>query len=409
MDFDCLVIGHGAAGLLSATRLASKGIRVAVVGRGETSTSLSTGCISLTDRIEGNDIDPDDLVSRYPYSLAGDDGTSLTSIMEDLYSFLKPELDRQGLPMRGEPFSIRRMLTSLGTPYQCSLPQLYAWKGDVERISNVETSLLGIMGHRDSDPDLASSMARSTLGLEMRPFWTMPKCFDGKADLTAGEVAQLAKRSDLVEELAEAISEVEGEMVGIPPVFDLREYQAGMESLERSSGKEVFELVSPLSLPGRRLQATMESMARAKGCTMLLGWNASSVRIEENEVEEVVITSRSREARLRISALVLATGDTLGGGLAVRGQSLSEPLMGCRCSGTGSDYRALQTDDLVRLANSGVEVDTALHPWCDGGPVANATAAGSVISGFSYASGGGIGASLLTAWLSAQTVLEVIQ
>jgi anaerobic glycerol-3-phosphate dehydrogenase B subunit len=408
MDFDCLVVGHGAAGLLCASRLASRNVRVAVVGTGETSTSLSTGCISVLDQIEGDLIDPNVLASQFPYSLAGKDRDEVIMALEDLYSFLIPDLEIQGLPMRGNPLSIRRMLTSLGTPYQCSIPQMYNLGGRLEHISEKGTSLLGIMGHRDSDPDLASRMIKSTLDMEIRSFWTKPSSLEGRTDLTACEVSRLAKRKDLTDDLAEAISEVEGELVGIPPVFDLSGYQEGMSFLERSSGKKVFELVTPLSLPGRRLQAAMESMARAKGCTMLLGWRALDVEIINGKVTGVVLNSRSREARVDLSSIVLATGDSVGGGLTLKDQSMFEPLMGASCTLMREDLRTLHAEDLVGLSNAGVEVDSVLRPRCSGEIISNAAVAGSVISGFSYPSGGGMGAAMLTAWLAAQTIMEVV-
>lgn len=408
LDFDCLVVGHGAAGLLCASRLASRGVKVAVVGTGETSTSLSTGCISVVDQIDGDLIDPNVLSSLFPYSLTGDDHDEVIITLEDLYSFLIPDLEKQGLPMRGNPLSIRRMLTSLGTPYQCSIPQMYTLRGRLEHLSEKETSLLGIMGHRDSDPDLASRMVKSTLDMEIHPFWTKPSSLEGRTDLTVSEVARLANRKDLMDELAGALSETEGELVGIPPVFDLSGYQEGMSFLERSSGKEVFELVTPFSLPGRRLQAAMESMARSKGCTMLLGWRAVDVEIFNGEVTGAVLSSGSREARVDLSSMVLATGDSVGGGLTLKDQSMLEPLMGASCTLMGEDLRTLQAEDMVKLSNAGVEVDSVLRPRCSGEIIANAAAAGSVISGFSYPSGGGLGAAMLTSWLAAQTIMEVI-
>lgn len=409
IDLDCLVVGHGAAGLLCASRLASQGLKVGLVGEGETSTSLSAGCITTIHPVAGDLIEGRELQSRFPFSLGGETWDETLEIMEDLFLFLLSRLDAQGLPLRGNPLRVSRMLTNLGTPYQCSIGQLHSLPGMIDHVSKVDTALLGIMGHRDSDPDLAAAMARSTLDLDIRPCWTMPSSLEGRTDMTAGEVARLAKRGQFIGELAEALSDIREERVGIPPVFDLADYDRGMNRLRESSGKEVFELVTPLSLPGRRLQAALESLARSAGCRMLLGWRASVIEESEGEVSSIVLESLSRTMRVTPSSLVLATGDTVGGGLIVEGQSIRESLLSPSDSSVSAALSTLDADDLLRLSREGVEVDQGLHMVGKDGAMANAFAAGSVISGFSYPSGEGMGAALFTAWLAARAVMEVLR
>jgi glycerol-3-phosphate dehydrogenase subunit B len=408
IDLDCLVVGHGSAGLLCASRLAFQGIKVGLVGEGETSTSLSSGCITTIHPVAGDLIEGRELQSRFPFSLGGESWEETLEILEELFPFLLSGLDDQGLPLRGNPLMVSRMLTNLGTPYQCSVGQLHSLPGTIDHVLRGDTALLGIMGHRDSDPDLAAAMVRSTLNLDVRPYWTMPSSLEGRTDMTPGEVARLAKKGRFIGELAEALSDIGEERIGIPPVFDLADYERGMNLLRDSSGREVFELITPLSLPGRRLQAALESLARSEGCRMLLGWRASSIEESEGEVNSVVLESRSRTMRVEPSTLVLATGDTVGGGLSVKGQSIREALLSSSGSNVVEGLSTLDANDLLRLSREGVEVDQGLHIVGKDGAMSNAFAAGAIISGFSYPSGEGMGASLFTAWLAARAVMEVL-
>ncbi len=400
-----MVIGHGAAGLLSASRLASRGYSVGVVGTGETATSLSTGCITMLHPAQQDMFDRDRMRTVFPYSL--EDGTEeLMMEFEDMFSFLIPDLDLLGLPIRGNPLTVRRMLTSVGTEFQCSIPQLFTLQGKIDRLREARPALLGIMGHRDSDPDLATIMASGSTGIELKAYWTLPRALGERRDLTPVEVARLCRRGGLLEEIAEALSEIDADLVGLPPLMDIHQYRRGMERLQSLSGRKVFELVTPLSLPGRRLQSALWSLAANKGCTMLKGWRATGVDVREGEVSNVVLEDRSRWRRITLGALIIATGDTIGGGLDIDGQRIFSRLLASAAE--KKEMKEMGKADLVEVSRSGIEVDRRLRPVMNGRTIQNMVAAGSVIDGLSYPSGTGMGASMYTAWKAAETVREVV-
>jgi len=405
MDMDCLVIGNGAAGLICATRLATKGYKVGVVGEGQTSTSLSTGCITSLHPVKGEMMDRDGMRAVFPYSMEAET-EDLMMVFEDMFSFLLPELDLVGLPMRGNMVTVRRMLTSVGTEYQCSIPQLFSLQGRIEDLRGSKAALLGIMGHGDSDPDMVSSMVRSWSDMEIDPYWTSPSSLEGRTDLTSSEVARLCRRTDLMDELVEAISQIDAESVGLPPLLDLDGYRKGMEYLQSRSGRKVFELITPLSLPGIRFQSALEALARSKGCSMLNGWRVTELEIDQAGVDGAILESRSRRRKVEAGALVLATGDTVGGGLNITGQTIASPLLGSR---EARETVELDRKGLLNISLEGIEVDDRLRPSIDGVNLRNMVTAGSVIKGFSYPSGTGMGASMFTAWKAAETVMEVLQ
>jgi len=121
IDVDFLVIGHGAAGLLSAALLSSKGARVAVAGAGETATSLSTGCIGILDRRGGPSGPIGDLSAYPPYDM--ESGESPESVLSSLFGFLLPRLRDQGMTMVGGTARRKLHLFCLGTGYSCSMAQ----------------------------------------------------------------------------------------------------------------------------------------------------------------------------------------------------------------------------------------------------------------------------------------------
>jgi len=383
---DYLVIGHGCAGLFSATLLANMGKRVAVAGCGETATSLSTGCIGvLTHRNALSET----ISSHYPYSMSS--GEPPETVLSKIFDFLLPRLDEHGLSMHGHYLKNFNYLTCLGTAHTTSFTQEF---GIPE--CEGEVALLGLMGYPVLDPDLALRvMIERNSPARPASYWIRPECFGHRINLGCQEVSYLIETGDLLEELCEAIADIPEEIVGIPPLADLRRYSNTMERLNKKGGRRVLEVITPAELPGKRLNEAMTSMCSGAGVKMLLSHTVISMDIEGKEAISARLRTGSREFSVSFSGLLLAPGDVVGGGIEVRKRDLVDRFSLFRIS-------SFSRDNLKSVALSGIASE-GLHPITkDGEILDNVVLAGSCLPGFSYADGVGMGGVLFTAWLAAR-------
>lgn len=419
LSADCLVVGQGAAGLLCGMVLASKGRKVAVVGRGTPSTVLSTGCITLRNRSWAvADDGPTDLNALLMETstlrqLIRDGDFELGAVMAELREFLVPRLSSQGLPMTGHFNSTQLMLSNNGTPYACSVAQRYTSAGRLRGLRGMRVAVLGVLGLAGFDPDLLCAIASSIDDdFNPRAYWMqLPGLRPGR-DVAPSEIADLAGRTEVEAHIASAVGDLNEDAVGLPPLFGLEHYIEKMRFIEHETGKTIFEPATPLSLPGRRLQEALEAAAVAEGCRLMKGLRMSELHLSGGRATSGVARSRSREQCIEFSDIVLATGDLVGGGLAVHGDTVRESTSTFLVSGA-PDSRAGPPggypggDRLREISRFGVKIGSGSRPYSEGGEiVSNARAAGSVISGLSFSSGIGLGGVLLSAWLAARAVLE---
>ena len=144
-------------------------------------------------------------------------------------------------------------------------------------------------------------------------------------------------------------------------------------------------------------------------CRMLKGRTVVKLLIEDDIVTGAVLSSRTRRRLYHFNSIIIATGDVIGGGLAIRGREITDPFDTLRvatspprakaASGTGMAEAAEETGYLVgndmRLISK------------EGRPLRNAFGAGAALAGFSFPTGVGLGGSLLTAFVAAKSVQEV--
>ncbi|MDD1767391.1 MAG: hypothetical protein LUQ27_02325, partial [Methanomassiliicoccales archaeon] len=315
----------------------------------------------------------------------------------------------QGLPMVGDFESSYSVLSNTGIPCSCSVSPGFVEKGRLDENDTDAVALLGILGLRDFDPDLAVSVFESITGRRnIRPYWTQLPQTEGRYDMSQFEMAALGERFPVEEGIAGALKEVNEEMVGLPPFTLLPQFVQKMESLERLTGKIVFEVVTPMSVQGERLQDALENVAKAEGCRLLKGLTATDIDLTGGEASSVVLRSRSRAQKVTFSRLILATGDLVGGGLVPNGCGVEEAMSSLQVE-THCDASSVPSERNLRdVMQSGLRTDSNLRLFTkEGTALKNVYGAGSLLSGFSLPTGVGLGGVLLTSWMAALNAMGV--
>jgi len=416
---DVLVIGQGAAGLLAAAALAAENKSVIAVGSGISATALSTGCISIIrdDIIRGDKgkIDLESLArSVHPFNdIIERSSMTLEALLPEMSSFFVRSLSDQGLEMTDDAFNFFDLLTNAGTAYTCSIAPFYTVAGGLDQMDGSSLALLGIPGHRDLDPDLVVKMAgKEVSGVKVRPYWASIPSLGQRNEVTALEAAFAFKDATVREELIRCIKELREDNVAIPPIFRLSEYQRGMAKLCHATGKNVFELVTPLSLPGLRLQEAMSRSALSEGVRLMRARTVSKLERKGRRVTSAIVETRTRQQRISFNSLILASGDLVGGGLAVQGAEVRDPLGVFKVGKFASEERSYQANSYMTrmhdITETGFVVTSEMRLLApDGKAVDNAFGAGAALASFSFPTGVGLGGCLLTSWVAAQHAKEV--
>jgi anaerobic glycerol-3-phosphate dehydrogenase len=348
MGCDVLVIGHGAAGCLAASALAGKGPEVILVGRGTTATELSTGRISLPGG-------PERRLAELCRSVGEGHGLYLSDV--------------------GRTDAI----TNLGTVASQDLTSPHDWLVS----SGGRVAVLGLRGNLDLDPDLVCrSLASRLPSLVADPYWTDPGLPEA-IDAGRGVLSEEAKEA--VDLLGGVLAELEQDTVVLPPLFSGPLYNGALTRLERACGREVREPATPMSIPGRRLQACLESHAVRSGCCLLKEREVSGLLFDGDRASTAIVHSGLREQTIGFRAAVWAAGGVVGGGLTVSGEDVVDPL-GVFAVGT-----AMVGGVLTSALSSGILHRDGWAVRSDGSVVKNVVVAGSSLPGISYPLGCGLG------------------
>lgn len=412
---DVLVIGHGAAGLFAGIAL-GQDHSVAVVGNNASATSLSTGCISLISREaeyrSGGRIDLESLAhSVHPFSdIIERSAMNLETLIPEMFQLFLRSLTDQGLDMSDDLFHQYPLLTNFGTEYRCSSAPVHTMDGQLNKIIGSKLAILGIAGGLDVDADLVSLLVnRTRWRLRTTSHWISIKGLKGRRNCNPSEIVEVFRSEEAIDQLIGVIEDLDAENVMIPPLFPLSSYSRGMTTLRRKSGRNVFEAVTPLSLPGLRLQGAMERAAQAKGCRILKGRTAIKLQIEGDVATGAILSSRTRQRMFHFNSLIIATGDVIGGGLAIKGREIVDPFDSLkvatfppRLSKTAGPRVAEAVEETGYLVGNDMRLISK-----KGKTLRNAFGAGAALAGFSFPTGVGLGGSLLTAFVAAKSVQEV--
>jgi anaerobic glycerol-3-phosphate dehydrogenase len=368
---DVLVVGRGAAGCIASLRLAEAGAAVTLVGRETTATGLSTGRIDL----RGTENEP----------------------------FLSELLRRLGVGhgLYQVPTGPKEAITNCGTFAHQSLSSVHDWCGPFEG----KVAVMGLNGHPDLDPVLVrSALESSGRGLECNSYWAdlgLPCRISAGKGPGLGEEAAAA-----VDLLSDALVDLSEDQVVLPPLFAGPNYAQALSALERSVGRRVLEPMTPLSVPGGRLQACLEEAATAAGCSLWKEREMRGLTVEGSVATAAMLRSGLREIVVRPKAVVLATGNLAAGGLVAEGQAVLDPLG--QFALEHAEGRRLASIPLTRSLSIGVGNVKGRAVLLDGTVTDNIVVAGSAAPGLSYPLGRGLGQVIADAWAKAEQVLEAL-
>ncbi len=441
LEPDVLVIGGGLAGLVAGITAAQNGSDTIVTRKGQGATADSSGAVDISGYIQGGGtpfISPmegliaySSLLPFHPYTTVGiqDVGAHfnadyLVETVRHSLNWLKEILKDTPAEPVGEITTNRTALTVIGTWKPTCLIQRTMYS---ERIHDEDEVLLfaGIRGMPSFNPSAAAkSMINLVMSSGVGPRKVAHTLLNVSSicthpNLSTMEVARMIDRPEILDEftkvLGEQVQKSNSTVVALPPILGIRNPAKIKAHLEREIGIEVFELLGfPPSVPGFRLQRSLEDALRKAGGRLLVGHEAISFEKDNGRITSIQLNSPRRTVRAIPKSTVLATGKFVGGGIKGDMNGLTERVFGIPVlDGERIPSYNLKPQRFTRriaisnqghpLFECGIGFDSEFRPLAAGGTpfASNLYAAGSVLGGFNYlVEKSGLGVALTTGRLS---------
>ena len=412
---DTIIIGIGAAGLLSSIYLARKGQKVLCLFKGLGATAMSSGCFDIlgysykrSDWLSSFTEGYNDLPSEHPYKILSEgDLHQLDSILKEATVNLGELFDKF---LYGNYTKNVLIPTIFGT----IKPTAYVQVSMKNAILREDTDVL-IIGFRDFyefNPRLVAHM-----------FKTVLKVFDicniriNYAYLKTQSSTTFPKISleTIVSEIKSILKHKRTDIILFPAIFDSIET---VKKIEKELNIHIAELPStPAYRAGIRLNSFLVNLAEKYGVSLI---HADDIKVdlEGRRITRLRVLSHNRILEYKAHNYIIATGDLLGGGLELYTDLISgvahikETLLGFEVENVSIENLTKQdffSRNGHKLSRIGVRINNSARLVDKNGKelVKNAYFVGSIIGGYDYnVEKSGLGVVLVSVWKAVNEIFR---
>jgi glycerol-3-phosphate dehydrogenase subunit B len=452
MDCDLLVIGGGMAGLVAGTVAAEAGLSTILLRKGQSATAYSSGAIDvigyLPDATEPFFTPEEGLAAiagiypLHPYSIVGyreaiEPDNVVAEIVgktRETIAWLKENLKDTIAPLTGGFESNIFPITILGTTKPTCLIQETMYSDSLQKNEDSVLLFAGFSGNADFNPATAAKTYledRIAIGepprkvghctLQVLPFG---KSFNVSSIEIARHLDHGSSVEDLAKQLKPQVEKLGATHVAVPPVLGITNTTENKKELETQIGAEVFELLGfPPSVPGLRLQRSLEGKFRKNGGKLLVGHEATSFVKTGDHLNSVIARAPRREIKIDAKAFILSTGKYIGGGLSGDENGIRETVFGLMTvtdayHSAGEIIPSRYTNHIAispegqPINACGLTLDPYFRPVCEDGVewASNLFSAGAVLAGYDYsAEKSGLGVAALSGFSAATHAIDFIK
>ncbi len=419
MNPDIIIIGGGMAGTAAAIAAKNKGADVTLIRKGYGSTALSSGAFDILD----TNRDINSLNKRHPYRIVGQKGFS--ALKEKLNNFLK-DIKNEELYIDGSINKDATLISITGVFKDTNLCQRSICEGRLTGLKDARILFFDIKGFAGFNPKhccILFKEANERNNLLIKKIDHIFINFPGNGVETFPSPFIFAMRLDdesVMEKFISTINKAARKNgythLGFPPILGLRKTAKVVKALEASTDHRVFELLPLLpSVPGYRLQMTLNSLLNKKGINVIEG-EVIKAKIKNSIVESVSVKRRNGLLELKAKSFILTTG-RWAGGKAIKKNGIYEPIFDLPIYEKErvaeikdvADYLDSYVLESHPLLSVGIRVNSRLQPLDGNDDIAykNLFAAGAILGGYNYLTDRcGLGVAFLTGHLSGKYAAE---
>ena len=351
---ECVVIGGGTAGYIAAAT-AADALDVILLSKGAGASYWSSGCVDVIGRVGGNYVEsPSEGIKTlveenpaHPYSvISRSDPCAAVKVIDHALERFK------SLVSYSYEGSLKRnvwVITSLGTIRPTCLAPATVSRGNIGRLRDAKTSLVGFRGFTDFDPRYVAALLRVNMqayGLDPLDVTAQYVTIEGKTAVQPSEISEYIKTDEGFAHLCHDVMALSKgcSHVGFPSVFD-REATERLQKLGGALGVTAFEVPMPFSLAGHRLGEFLSS--NVEHVEVVEG-----IRVQELAFADGLCTAAlAKRWAFGAGSFILATGGMLSGGIGIDNGHMNECLTG---------WRMEKVHDVPRSV--GLHVNNSLNP-----------------------------------------------
>jgi glycerol-3-phosphate dehydrogenase subunit B len=331
---DLVVIGAGLAGMAAALFAVTSGLKTVLVGSTAGQMLFASGALDLLG------IHPIEQQKRWEEPWAG-----IKSLIQDCpehpYARLGLENIRNGwntfldilqgaeLGYRGWPERNIMLPTCAGTVRITHQVPETMWPGVIGFKEKPPTLIVDFEGMKNfSAVQMVNTLRHGWPGLRAQRL-KFPYPLRG-VERQNVFMAEALTSPEIRTTMAEAVisSLKSEELVGIPAILGLREWQTVAAELEQQIGVPLFEIPTmPPSVPGLRLRDAIEQEVLRFGAVLMQGSRAVAINQNGRKCSAVVVQSERSQETIETRGIVLSTGRFLGGGLVAGRNGIREALL----------------------------------------------------------------------------------
>lgn len=421
MHDDVVVVGGGLAGITAAIAAAREGADVRIISHRDNTLRSASGLIDLLGYLPGDDAavtgplqNPfdhlDDLPDDHPYSIVGE------SAVRDAFALFD---EITGEQYGGDHTDENALLPTVGGTLKPTAR--YPESAAAGLLSRPKDMLLvGFDRLVDFDaPAAADHLSATGVPFDVRGVTVdFPGGFRADAKLTRyvnaldqNEPIERPNHPSSTEPTREALASVvephieDENRVGFPAILGEDHATRVRTELEELLGVDVFEVpMGPPSIPGLRLQDTLDATLRDHGVALESGNPAVGYETDDHGNLTAVLVDRNGNHRpYHADQFILATGGLVGKGIETDRETVVEPVFDCHVDHPPERYEWFSMDAFGdhEFARFGVHPDDDLHPLGETlePEFDNLRAAGAVLGGYDFAAEkSGSGVSLATGY-----------
>lgn len=388
---DVLIIGSGAAGLLTAYYLAKRNISVSVITKGYGATAMSSGCFDVLGMLDNTFLESfidgyEQLPDNHPYKIVS---MNKLNTLINLFDSAINEAKELLTLYTGDIKRNIKVITFFGSIKPTALIQKSMRGSILHHDGNY--IFLGFRNVYDYNPNLQAKMLLSFAKIVG---YTGIRARGEKINLEINIpsiqfLPVLLRKREIFERFIKALERVMNEhspdSILIPPIFD------NIQDLEEIQKKApLFETPSPTPYrAGLRLNRLLWRMVE-KSNVPIFHVRELKVDIKDRAVSRIIAISDEKEIEFISNSFVLATGDLVGGGLRVVNEdknlnkALIDTVFGLKITNLGKSAFSDDIFDKHYLNKFGFKVNEDLQPINESNTslLDNLYVAGSIIGGY---------------------------